>query len=179
LLHFLCQHFKHTLLDDEIITYKELLKALTEVFQRHSNNEEIALNYLEGIVKYPYCIEQAVDKMIEVVRRFPNSDRAKGKCGLGIWFLAHDVFDRDYQSAQKYGEILGKLYVKTGFEGFATNYSKVLQLLACKQLGFFEKRHIISELKKLSEQFPNNETILDNYLLVADRRAWEKRQGYR
>jgi hypothetical protein len=51
----------------------------------------------------------------------------------------------------------------------------VLQLLATKQQGFFEKRHTISELKQLSEQIPNNKTISDNYLIVADFKAWRKR----
>jgi len=146
---------------NELLYCKTFLNSLTEVYRKHFNNEEIAFDYLCGIAYIPEYVEgNAVEQMLEIIRRFPNNDEMKQYCCMGLYLLATRYDNRgDLSNA----ECVVK-YLKMLYDRYPTNdaiiheYARTLWHIY-RNKGFFVKRKAVAELKKIVEQHPDEQTM--------------------
>jgi len=147
-----------------IPTKKALLELLTEVYQKHCNNEGIAVCYLSGISHIPEYVDNAANKMMEVVNRFPNSYMVKWGCAYGLSRLVSAyVHMRDLSSAEQFVKYLEKMYSCYPTNDQVGNAYASALFYVWNIQGFFGKRDTVAKLKKLAAQYPNNEQIVRNY----------------
>jgi len=145
----------------DLSAYQAMLKSLTDVYRKYPYNEKIASYYMWGISYIPEHIGgNVIEQMFEIVRQFPNNKEIEFYCGEGLYLLAVRYDNRgDLVNAErvvKYFKILYDRYPSHNY--FITTYARTLWHIY-RNKGFFVKRGAVSELKKIAEQHPNEETI--------------------
>jgi len=145
---------------DSFIAPQHLLKSLTEVYYKHFNNEDVAVNYLSGISAPRYMNEGAVNKLRELVKQFPENDTAKVHCANGLAIFVKICVDRkDLDNAKRITGYLEEMHNRYPTNNSITHgYANAL-FYTCTIQGYFEKRNTASKLKKLAEQYPNSKHI--------------------
>jgi hypothetical protein len=148
---------------------QQLLNSLTDVYQKHSYNGEVAESYLFGIANLlgssdsMYVSDNIINEMKEILKRFPENGQIKTQCAIGLSFLVKGCADRN--------DLRGAEYITKELEGLhracptsnsvASHYGSALVYMWRLQ-GYFEKRNTASKLKKLAEQYPNNTLIKEH-----------------
>jgi len=145
-----------------LLAYKTLLNSLTEVYHRYYDTENIAENYLYGIACLPaYVSENVAEQILDIVRRFPNNEKVKRYCSDGLYFLTIEYDNRgdlfNAERAIKYFKMLYDHY--PAHDWIAHKYAETLWYVYRNKGGFFEKRRALSDLKKIAEQHPDEQTM--------------------
>ena len=149
----------------EFAAYRTLLKPLTDVYQKHSDIETIAVGYLCGIGYIPeYLGDNVSREMMKIVNQFPNNDHAKSFCEAGLFFLVTSHVERkDANRAERDVKFLETLhYHNPTNETIAATYALTLQCIATIQ-DFFKGRKTAAKLKELVKQYPYNGKIITAY----------------
>jgi len=150
---------------EEIAAFRTLFKVVTDVYLRHPYNESIAVCYLCGISYLPeYQGEDVAIEMMDIVNRFPHNKTCKVFYEYGLFFLIMSYIEfKDVINAELDIGYLERFHLRNPEnESLAVKYALTLAGLAVLQ-NFYRGRESAAKLKKLANQYPNNEDIVKSY----------------